>query len=752
MRGSRLALGASPSESKRRRRTTRAKRNVLVVYSIMVCLLACAFAASASAQYTPNAVTESSNGWFYYHDSAIKGQLVRSEKQEKITGTHMHGGGCKFSGQEMLRNDVTEMIEEETAYNPATCEAVIVRAVLGETSGSGSSAPSAGTAVQPAGSTTVRFRSGHIRSIWRDPVGINITSLIDDLSWPLYEVAGPVKTHVYSYEFKWDKWSNSGQQGPYLTKSEGYYSKASIEPKGAELGHDWYSSAHETFYNSDFAKLLDNIGIGIIACEEKNVETEFYHNIKVFGYTSNAVGAWWEYKKKGACSNLVHTVTYWGWGWDGPEKEDLEWPAIIASHENESEGEASEAGGITEPTVETIGATKVSSRKATLNGEVSPEGTETHYHYEYGTSESYGKYTSELSAGFGKTMVHASATVSGLKPSTTYHYRLVASNAAGTSYGPDQVFQTSPITTGNALVAKSGELLVFAADTSHELISFSRNNEGAWSVFNVTAFVSGTPLVVGMPVVREPAPGELLVFTADTNHELISFSRSREGAWSVFNITSVVSGTPTIVGTPTVLEPKLGEYAVLAADTNHELVEFDRTTAGAWSVFNITAVVSGNPTIVSAPAVKEPKPGEYLVFAEDTNHEFIAFARTTAGAWSVFNVTAVVSGTPDILNTPAVLEPKPGEYHAFVPDSNNEMVDFVRTSAGAWSVFNVTSVVAGTPDVLAETPAVVEPAPGEFIVFSADTSHELISFSRTTEGGWSVYNVTAAVAGTPDVE
>ena len=34
--------------------------------------------------------------------------------------------------------------------------------------------------------------------------------------------------------------------------------------------------------------------------------------------------------------------------------------------------------------------------------------------------------------------------IAGLKPSTLYHYRLVAGNAAGTSYGADRTFRTAP--------------------------------------------------------------------------------------------------------------------------------------------------------------------------------------------------------------------------------------------------------------------------------------------------------------------
>jgi hypothetical protein len=39
--------------------------------------------------------------------------------------------------------------------------------------------------------------------------------------------------------------------------------------------------------------------------------------------------------------------------------------------------------------------------------------------------------------------VAASASLSGLAPSTTYHYRIVAASSAGTTDGADQTFTTT---------------------------------------------------------------------------------------------------------------------------------------------------------------------------------------------------------------------------------------------------------------------------------------------------------------------
>ena len=89
--------------------------------------------------------------------------------------------------------------------------------------------------------------------------------------------------------------------------------------------------------------------------------------------------------------------------------------------------------------------TKVTSTGATLNGVVAPKGAETTYHFEYGTSTTYGKrvpLTEEVKVGAGRLPVAVSQTLTGLETSTLYHYRITATNSGGTSYGEDKTFTT----------------------------------------------------------------------------------------------------------------------------------------------------------------------------------------------------------------------------------------------------------------------------------------------------------------------
>jgi alpha-tubulin suppressor-like RCC1 family protein len=98
------------------------------------------------------------------------------------------------------------------------------------------------------------------------------------------------------------------------------------------------------------------------------------------------------------------------------------------------------------PAVTTKAATGVAATAATVTGSVNPNGPDAHYYFEYGTTKSYGATSPTPpgnDAGFGTTAVPASATITGLQPSTTYHYRIVASTWAGTGHGTDHKFTTS---------------------------------------------------------------------------------------------------------------------------------------------------------------------------------------------------------------------------------------------------------------------------------------------------------------------
>lgn len=96
------------------------------------------------------------------------------------------------------------------------------------------------------------------------------------------------------------------------------------------------------------------------------------------------------------------------------------------------------------PAVVTEPATAVSQRAATLNATVNPNGGEvTACTLEYGATEAYGSSVQCSSLpGSGESPVAVLASATGLNPHTTYHFRIVATNLGGTTYGSDQAFVT----------------------------------------------------------------------------------------------------------------------------------------------------------------------------------------------------------------------------------------------------------------------------------------------------------------------
>jgi hypothetical protein len=98
------------------------------------------------------------------------------------------------------------------------------------------------------------------------------------------------------------------------------------------------------------------------------------------------------------------------------------------------------------PTVVTGAASAVMQTSATLNATVNPNGKEaSECKFEYGTTTSYGSNgPCTPPPGSGTTPVAVSASVVGLTKSTTYHFRISATNAGGPSTGTDQEFETPP--------------------------------------------------------------------------------------------------------------------------------------------------------------------------------------------------------------------------------------------------------------------------------------------------------------------
>jgi hypothetical protein len=117
------------------------------------------------------------------------------------------------------------------------------------------------------------------------------------------------------------------------------------------------------------------------------------------------------------------------------------------------------------PTAATGAARNVAQNSADLTGTVNPNGAPTTYYFEYGLTKSYGSRTpTQGPTGATKGNIAVSATVNGLTPNTTYHYRLVATNASGTTLGKDKAFRTAK-PAGSITLGASATRITFGGAT-----------------------------------------------------------------------------------------------------------------------------------------------------------------------------------------------------------------------------------------------------------------------------------------------
>lgn len=98
------------------------------------------------------------------------------------------------------------------------------------------------------------------------------------------------------------------------------------------------------------------------------------------------------------------------------------------------------------PAVLTTKASAIQAASAQYNALLNPNGYQASRWFEWGTTTDYGHSTNPKSVDGTTGIIPESETITGLSTSTTYHYRAVAQNINGTTYGPDKTFTTTLVT------------------------------------------------------------------------------------------------------------------------------------------------------------------------------------------------------------------------------------------------------------------------------------------------------------------
>jgi hypothetical protein len=235
--------------------------------------------------------------------------------------------------------------------------------------------------------------------------------------------------------------------------------------------------------------------------------------------------------------------------------------------------------------VVTLPATNIDLTVATLNGTVDANNFISTVSFEWGLTASYGNTVASVPALVtGSTATPVLAELAGLTPGTTYHFRCVAVNGAGTAYGADLTFTTECLLAGT-IGAISGSANVCEGSTGN--------------VYSVDPFANAAGYIWTVP------PGAIITAGNNTNSITVDFApNSQSGDFIVYatdgtcfsfpsepfpvNVSYIPSTAGTITGIQSVCEGDQGiTYSVSA---------IPGATSYAWSVPTGAVIASGQNT------------------------------------------------------------------------------------------------------------------------------------------------------------
>jgi hypothetical protein len=176
------------------------------------------------------------------------------------------------------------------------------------------------------------------------------------------------------------------------------------------------------------------------------------------------------------------------------------------------------------PTITATSVIDLNLFTATLRARINPNTLASTYHFEYGLEDCSASACTSTAGGAiepAHKPVGVSQEISGLQPGTTYHYRVVAENAEGTTGGPDRTFTTP----------RSGQGFDLADTRAWEMVSPPEKFGGKVTQFNqgvMQAAADGNGLAYETVTSIEPNPDGNRAIDTST----VLARRGATGGWS----------------------------------------------------------------------------------------------------------------------------------------------------------------------------------------------------------------------------
>ena len=256
----------------------------------------------------------------------------------------------------------------------------------------------------------------------------------------------------------------------------------------------------------------------------------------------------------------------------------------------------------TAPAVVTTAATAITSNGASANGTVNANGANATVTIEYGTTTSYGSTANATPATVsGNTVTNVTAALSGLLPSTLYHYRVKAVNSVGTTNGTDMTFTTTAPSPTVITAAATG--ITTTGATANGTVNANGANATVTIEYGTTVaygnVINATPNTVTGTTVTNVSAAITGLLSGTLYHyrvKAVSSAGTSTGGDITFT-TTVVTAAPTAVTTAATGVTLTGATVNGMVTANNAIAtvifEYGTTTAYGSIVAATPATVSG---------------------------------------------------------------------------------------------------------------------------------------------------------------